>query len=87
MTLHLILQNKWYDMITKGDKREEYRQIKPYWTTRLFVHKYQFVCFHRAYTNITTTYQIESISVGYGKKDLGASDNMVYIIVFKEIGR
>lgn len=82
MTLHLILQCKWYDMIVKGDKREEYRQIKPYWTIRLFAHKFKFVCFHRAYTNTTRTYQIENISVGFGKQNLGAPGYRVYIIKF-----
>lgn len=82
MTLHLALQCKWYDMIAKGDKREEYRQIKPFWTTRLFSHKYQYVCFHRAYTNTTMTFQIENITVGYGNQNWGAPDYQVYIIKF-----
>ena len=34
-TLHLVLKAKWYDMIERGEKREEYREIKPYWEKRL----------------------------------------------------
>ncbi len=33
--LHLNVQKKWYDMIESGQKREEYREIKPYWFMRL----------------------------------------------------
>lgn len=34
-TLHLVLKHKWYDMIASGEKKEEYREIKPYWANRL----------------------------------------------------
>lgn len=34
-TLHLVLKHTWYDMIASGEKKEEYREIKPYWTKRL----------------------------------------------------
>lgn len=34
-TLHLTLSRKWFDMILKGEKKEEYREIKMYWATRL----------------------------------------------------
>lgn len=34
-TLHLTLKKKWFDMILSGEKKEEYREIKPYWVTRL----------------------------------------------------
>ena len=27
-TLNLVLKHKWYDMITSGEKKEEYREIK-----------------------------------------------------------
>lgn len=33
--LHLNLKRKWFDMILSGDKKEEYREIKPYWN-RIF---------------------------------------------------
>lgn len=34
-TLHLVLKKKWYDMITSGEKTEEYRAVTNYWATRL----------------------------------------------------
>jgi hypothetical protein len=33
--LHLTLKKKWFDMIASGEKKEEYREIKMYWATRL----------------------------------------------------
>lgn len=32
--LVLPIKKKWFDMIASGDKEEEYREIKPYWTSR-----------------------------------------------------
>lgn len=33
-TLHLTLKKQWFDMILSGEKKEEYREIKPYWLRR-----------------------------------------------------
>lgn len=38
-TLSLVLKHKWYDMIDSGEKKEEYREIKPYWEKRLIDYK------------------------------------------------
>ena len=32
--LTLPIKKKWFDLILLGEKTEEYREIKPYWTTR-----------------------------------------------------
>lgn len=34
-TLHLPLKKEWYEMIERGEKREEYREFSPHWITRL----------------------------------------------------
>ena len=34
--LHLTLHRKWFKQILTGTKKIEYREIKPYWTKRLF---------------------------------------------------
>lgn len=36
-TLHLSLKAQWYDMIESGIKKEEYREIKPFWCARLLL--------------------------------------------------
>lgn len=33
--LILPIKKKWYDMIKSGVKKEEYREIKPYWSSRV----------------------------------------------------
>lgn len=33
--LHLTLKRQWFDMIASGEKKEEYRELKPYWAKRL----------------------------------------------------
>ena len=33
--LILPIRKKWLDMILSGEKGEEYREIKPYWTVRI----------------------------------------------------
>lgn len=35
-TLTLGVAKKWFDMIASGEKTEEYRTIKDYWTVRLY---------------------------------------------------
>ena len=37
--LVLPIKKKWFDMIKSGEKKEEYREIKPYWTSR-FNHEF-----------------------------------------------
>ena len=36
-TLKLTLNKKWFDLIKRGIKTEEYREIKKYWVDRLCV--------------------------------------------------
>lgn len=33
--LTLPIKKKWFEKIKNGEKKEEYREIKPYWTKRL----------------------------------------------------
>ena len=33
--LHLTLKKKWFDMIASGEKKEEYRDVSPYFISRL----------------------------------------------------
>ena len=33
--LHLTIKRKWFDLIAKGIKKWEYRELKPYWSRRI----------------------------------------------------
>ena len=37
--LKLTIKKRWFDMILSGEKKTEYREIKPYWVQRLFDYK------------------------------------------------
>ena len=70
-TLHLVLKGKWYDMIDRGEKTEEYRENTSYWMKRIGK-LHDAVCFHKGYTNTTMTFAIEGKSYGYGNPEWGA---------------
>lgn len=40
-TLKLTLKKKWFDMTKAGIKTEDYRELTPYWYSRLCTHYYQ----------------------------------------------
>ncbi len=51
--LHLTLHRKWFKQILAGTKKVEYREIKPYWTKRLFdsngsPKKYDYIIFKKS---------------------------------------
>lgn len=39
--LVLPIKKKWFDMIKSGEKKEEYREIKSYYTTRFYGRAYE----------------------------------------------
>ena len=47
--LHLTLKKKWFDMIASGEKKEEYRERKPYWHKRFQGKRYDAVSFRNGY--------------------------------------
>lgn len=40
--LTLPIKKKWFDMIKSGEKKEEYREIKPYYTSRFYGRAYEY---------------------------------------------
>ena len=40
--LVLTLKKKWFELIVKGIKKEEYRELKPYWFKRLMVDNHTY---------------------------------------------
>lgn len=60
--LHLSIQKKWFDMILVGFKKEEYREIKPYWAARLVKNvayhwQSEFMADHFGTTTGSVTYE------------------------------
>ena len=56
--LHLTLKKKWFDLIKSGEKKVEYREIKPYWFKRLFEKSGEFKQFD--YIIFTNGYRKDS---------------------------
>ncbi len=68
--LDLVLTHNWYDTIASGEKRYEYREIKRFWTKRLFAKDYTAVRFHRGYTATTMEFELLGIDETTEPNDL-----------------
>lgn len=89
--LHLTLKRKWFDMIASGEKKEEYREIKPYWISRLHAWGNAFddcrdfyaIRFKNGYQKNAPTIILESkgIHIGYGRPEWGAEPNKEYYVI------
>jgi len=89
--LTLPIKKKWFDMIKSGEKKEEYREIKPYWTKRLgfedkgtggvlFVEGY--VLFRNGYGNDKPTIKCYvHIERNGGIQEWGAEPNKLYYVL------
>lgn len=89
--LHLTLKKKWFDLIEKGVKKEEYREMKPYWTKRLFndlgnrfeSKEYDCIRFRNGYSKDAPTMDVEFKGVrrDLGIKQWGAIPGEVYYVI------
>lgn len=83
--LHLTLKKKWFDMISSGYKKEEYREIKNYWIARLInSRKYDYVKFVNGYGAHRPSMLVELLGIcasGTGKQEWGAEPGAYYIVL------
>ena len=86
MTLHLTLKKQWFDMIASGVKKEEYREIKPYWNKRLDK-EFEFVQFRNGYSKDAPTIKLRcrGIKIDLGWPGWGAPSEPVYCILLGDI--
>ena len=97
--LHLTLKKKWFAMIDSGEKKEEYRAIKPYWINRLCnkigydmgenncFKKYDAIKFRNGYAKNAPTITLKWLGCGFGNAKPEWSDNYqekVFIIKLGE---
>jgi hypothetical protein len=70
--LHLTLMRKWFLEILEGKKKIEYRDIKPYWTKRLFADgkskKYNYIIFKNGYSKNSPEMKVEFLGVKIKEK-------------------
>lgn len=81
-TLHLTLTKKWFDVIYCEIKKEEYREITPYWNARLAGRSYNSVKFTNGYRCDSSWMlrKLDGITVGRGRAHWGAPNHDVYIL-------
>jgi hypothetical protein len=81
--LRLTLKKKWFDLIASGAKKEEYREIKPYWNQRLHTELFDVVEFRNGYGKHVplVTVELRGVERGLGIVEWGAPEKlMVYIL-------
>jgi hypothetical protein len=83
-TLHLNLHSKWFDMILSGIKKEEYREMKPFWHKRFLAGKqFDTITFSNGYGKQRRQFVIECLGVqsSLGIVEWGAPEAVcVYIL-------
>lgn len=81
--LHLTVKKQWFDMIAKGIKKEEYREIKDYWVKRLTNKKFDKVLFKNGYNKDAPTMIVEckGIETTTGKTEWGAEEAENYFVI------
>ena len=92
--LYLPLKKEWYEMVERGEKREEYREYSSFWKKRLlepydeddapqpfepFKH-FDAVCFSYGYTKRRMLWECKGITIGRGHPEWGAPDYEVFIL-------
>ena len=69
--LELPLKKEWYSMIENGDKREEYREDKPYWCKRILGFDTVLSSFRNGYQSCNTKgYTHVRFRYGYTKRTM-----------------
>lgn len=90
--LKLTIKKKWFDLINSNIKKEEYREIKDYWISRICnvvgIYKYNIknfdiVEFKNGYgsTAPKSSFNILDITIGKGKPEWGAEADEEYFII------
>lgn len=85
--LVLPIKKKWFDMILSGEKKEEYREIKPYYDKRIGHYaigtgKITTLVLRNGYSYNSPAIKCKcSISIGTGVQGWGAEPNINYYVI------
>ena len=63
--LTLAIKKKWFDLIASGEKKEEYREIKPYYQSR-FNKPLTHIRFTNGYGNSVPSLTVELLGISKG---------------------
>lgn len=83
-TLKVVLAQPWYDMVDGGYKKEEYREIKPYWDSRFIGKKYDEVEFINGYNPDAKRmcFKINAIKRATGKPEWGGDPDYYTWVIY-----
>lgn len=62
-TLHLTLRWKWFDLICQGKKNVEYRDLTPYWISRLRGKTFDVIHFRNGYGTHRPSLRLECLGI------------------------
>lgn len=88
--LILPIEKKWFDMVERREKKEEYREDKPYWRSRFkklmtgaeMIGKHHKALLRNGYGKYRSTLEIEFIlGFGQGREEWGAKAGENYFIL------
>lgn len=90
--LTLPIKKKWFDMIKSGEKKEEYREIKPYYARRftyldeqlseVFIKGAMYVIFRNGYRKDSPAVKcLVNIDTGKGNPNWGAEPGKLYYVL------
>ena len=93
--LTLPIKKKWYDMILSGEKKEEYREIKPYYKSRFknvfSMYPYSFIpepcdtqsiMFRNGYSSDSPSFIAKcTLDIRTGKPEWGAEPGKEYYVL------
>lgn len=88
--LVLPIKKQWFDMILNGTKTEEYREIKPYYTSRFlnlwgdfdYSDEKHEVKFRNGYSLISPEITVLcSLDIRKGRAEWGAKPNKIYYVL------
>lgn len=85
--LVLPIKKQWFDMIISGEKKEEYREIKPYYDKRLGyltegTGKVTTIILRNGYRHDSPSVKCKcTVEIGEGKKEWGADPDINYYII------
>lgn len=86
--LTLPIKKRWFDMILSGEKKEEYREIKPYYEARfknLWGNEYigeKIIMFRNGYSANSPSFIAEcEINIGHGNSEWGAEEGKDYYVL------
>lgn len=91
--LVLPIKRKWYEMILSGKKKEEYREIKPYYTSRFMGNGLLLmdgtpndwggmIIFRNGYSKNSPQFEAEvNLRIDKGRQEWGAEPGKTYYVL------